>query len=122
MIVHEDPPTERRARNLWDQLVHEMGEGIPFSASYKSMTEFKPPLDFEQVGATDIVIVSVHDLLHFILDAGGWLAGWLTSHSPLPRALIILYDGKEDALVLGMLEKVARTSGVTLFRRCCDVC
>ena len=120
MIVHEDPLTEQRGRNLWNRIARAMGEEIPFSVHSRSTTGIQMPPDFEPVEMTDIVIVSVHDLLHFILSAGGWLADWMTARSPLPRVLFILHDGKEDELLLSLLARASGLSGVTFIRCRCE--
>ncbi|MFA6562006.1 MAG: hypothetical protein WCV00_08900 [Verrucomicrobiia bacterium] len=117
VIVHEDLPTELRAKRLWSQLVHDMGQGVRCDATYQPAERIKELLDFNQAGLTDIVIVSVHDLARFFFGAAGWLNDWLNAKSCLPRALFVLHDGKEDNQAVGFLRAISESAGVTLFSR-----
>lgn len=117
VIVHEDLPTELRARRLWRELVHDMGHGIQCDATYRPAEQIKESLNFEQADLTDIVIIAVHDLPRFFFAAAGWLNEWLSAPSILPRALFILHDGEENSQVIGFLRTISEFAGVTLFNR-----
>jgi hypothetical protein len=117
VIVREDLPTELRARRLWRELVHDMGQNVRCEAMCQPVEQIKESLDFDQARLTDIVIISVHDLPRFLFAAAGWLDDWLSIPSPLPRALFILHDGEEDDHVLGIVRKLAEFAGVTLICR-----
>ena len=122
VIVHEDLETELRAKRLWNELVHDMGQNIQCDATYQHAEEVKEELDFEQAFMTDIVIISVHDLARFLFTAAAWLDDWLATKSSLPRALFVLHDEKDDTRVIGFLQKIAGFTGVTLFNRCYETC
>jgi len=115
VIVHDDLPTELRARKLWNHLVSDAGQGVQCNVTYRSAGQIKESLDFEQAGQTDIVIVSVHDLARFFFGAAGWLNDWLSIRSVSPRALFILHDGEADDRMIGFLQTVTQSAGVTLF-------
>ena len=122
VIVHEDPATELRARRLWNELVHDMGQDVRFGATYQPAGEVKELLDFERASVTDIVIISVHDLARFLFTAAAWLDDWLATKSSLPRALFVLHDEKEDTRVIEFLQTISGFAGVTLFNRGCETC
>ncbi|OHE78707.1 MAG: hypothetical protein A2107_08685 [Verrucomicrobia bacterium GWF2_62_7] len=115
VIVHEDLPTEQRARRLWDHLLNDMGQGVQCGVTYHSAQQIKESLDFEQSGLTDIVIVSVHDLARFFFSAAAWLNDWLSIHSASPRALFILHDREADERMVEFLRTITESAGVTLF-------
>jgi hypothetical protein len=117
VIVHEDLPTELRAKRLWRKLVHDMGRGIRCDATYQPAGQIKESLDFRQADLTDVVIISVHDLPLFFFSAAQWLNDWLSAHSTVPRALFVLHDGKPDCQVVSMLRRLTEFAGVTLFNR-----
>ncbi len=115
VIAHEDPPTELRARRLWNQLVNDMGREIQCRVTCQSAEQIKELPDFDRAYQTDIVIISVHDLARFCFGTAGWLTDWLNAKSCLPRALFILHDGEQDGQVVGFLRTISESAGVTLF-------
>lgn len=117
VIVHEDLPTESRARRVWNQLVNDREPDFRCGVTYQSAAQIKESLDFDQAHQTDIVIISAHDIAHFFFDAAAWLTDWLNDKSCRPQALFILHDGEEDSQVVEFLQTISKFAGVKLFSR-----
>ena len=120
VIVHEDAPTASRAESLWNNIVHDMGQNVRCDATFQPANEIEDLLDFEQAVATDIVILSVHDLARFLFTGAAWLDDWLATRSPLPRALFVLQDGEDNSRVLQFLQTISGFAGITLLHRRCE--
>jgi hypothetical protein len=115
VIVHEDRPTELRAKRFWNRLVHNMGRQAWCAASYYHLEEIKRLLGLEQGRVANVVVISVHDFADFLLSATIWLDDWMTRNSHAPRALVVLHDGRCDSPLFNVLREVVRITGVTLF-------
>lgn len=115
VIVHENLPTELRARRLWHQLVNDMGWEIRCDATYQTAEQIKESLELDRFSQTDVVIISVHDLALFFFGGAEWLTNWLDVKSCRPRALFVLHDGKEDSQMVGFLRTICKFAGVSLF-------
>ena len=115
MIVSENAAAEQQARGLWSQLVQTMHGNVPSVIFHR--TTGQPPQSpaFGHDDLTNLMILSVHDLPRFLLEAAAWLNDWLNVPSTHPRALFVLHGEKEDSPVIGMLRKLAQSAGVTLF-------
>ncbi|MBI5686480.1 MAG: hypothetical protein HZC54_15520 [Verrucomicrobia bacterium] len=115
VVVHDDSETKRRAKELWDTILNDMGRDAQSGVTYLSAEQIEKAPVCEHAAQIDVVIISMHDLARFLSNVAGWLADWLNADTCLPRALFILHDGEEDRQLLNFLRTLAEFAGVTMF-------
>ena len=124
VVIYEDVPAGRRAKNFYDKLVHELEDECAFSLQLWSFQVLAIPelreSAVESAVQADFVILSLHGKAGLPVDIREWIETWSKLIIGKGPPLIALVDksttrGGTNASALAYLKSVAKRTEVDFF-------
>lgn len=114
-IVCDDEETHSRARDLWQSFFADTQNSAPCEAAFMTTAQMARLSAWEEAARFDVVIISVHDAIRFVVGGIAWFKDWLKTDSSKPRVVLLLHDGRQDYNVVQGLCSMVASAGVTMF-------